>query len=448
MNEEDTLKRQVITHMVYTWIAFSLIFIVFGTIVIIMFSFMTYQTLDKNLEDTAKVFNTVNNINNNIRNQVPGYFADDDKFEEEIEAIDEQLEDIRDYSLASKITDVKYSVLIRDADYGIISTGNVNKNLENITDQISFDSTKLNEPYTIELNGSTYRAINIKIPSINAGEERYVQILVNADSEKALTNNFKNVVISSIVVGILLSIIASYILAKRTLLPAAETMKRQTEFVQNASHELRTPLTIIQAKQELLLREPNAKIIDKSEDIILTLNETKRLTKLTKDLMILASGYSSKMELSKENVNIDELIITTISPYKEIVDVEGKELKLDLKYEKNVNIDVSKIQQMLIILLDNAIKYTEKGDSIEIASFYKDSKCVIEVRDTGIGISDEGLKQVFNRFYREDRARNRETGGSGLGLSIADAIVKAHNGTIRASHNTPKGSIFTIRLPK
>lgn len=73
---------------------------------------------------------------------------------------------------------------------------------------------------------------------------------------------------------------------------------------------------------------------------------------------------------------------------------------------------------------------------------------VIEVRDTGIGISEKGLKEVFNRFYREDRARNRETGGSGLGLSIANMIVTAHSGTIKASHNNPKGTIFTVKLPK
>ena len=123
-------------------------------------------------------------------------------------------------------------------------------------------------------------------------------------------------------------------------------------------------------------------------------------------------------------------------------------IKFDLKYEKDLEIDVNKIQQLLIILLDNALKYTESGDTIEIASFIKDGKCNIEVRDTGIGISDKGLKEIFNRFYREDAARNRETGGSGLGLSIADTIVKAHNGNIKASHNIPKGTIFTIRLPK
>jgi two-component system sensor histidine kinase CiaH len=242
--------------------------------------------------------------------------------------------------------------------------------------------------------------------------------------------------------------IASYVLSKKTLLPIAETINKQTEFVQNASHELRTPLTIIQAKQELLLREPNAKIIDKSEDIVLTLNEAKRLGKLTKDLMLLASAYSNNMELNKENEKIDEIIETTVKPYMEVASLANKEIILDLKYGKTVNIDVSKIEQLLIILLDNALKYTEDGDKIEIATFLKDGKCNIEVRDTGIGISDKGLKEVFNRFYREDRARSRETGGSGLGLSIADTIVKAHNGTIKASHNTPKGTIFTIRLPK
>ncbi len=101
----------------------------------------------------------------------------------------------------------------------------------------------------------------------------------------------------------------------------------------------------------------------------------------------------------------------------------------------------------MIILLDNAIKYTEENDKIEIKTYSKDNKCVIEVKDTGIGISDEGLKRIFERFYREDRARNRETGGTGLGLSIANVIVSEHNGTIKVSHNIPKGTVFTIRLP-
>ncbi len=219
------------------------------------------------------------------------------------------------------------------------------------------------------------------------------------------------------------------------------------EFVQNVSHELRTPLTIIQAKQELLLQEPNEKIIDKSEDIVLTLNETKRLSKLVKDLLILSRADNNKTGLQKENVNIDDYIKEIVAPYSEIAEMEKKEVILNLEYKMDVNIDTNKIYQLMIILLDNAIKYTEENDKIEIKTYSKDNKCIIEVKDTGIGISDEGLKRIFERFYREDRARNRETGGTGLGLSIANVIVSEHGGTIKASHNNPKGTIFTIRLP-
>lgn len=88
------------------------------------------------------------------------------------------------------------------------------------------------------------------------------------------------------------------------------------------------------------------------------------------------------------------------------------------------------------------------GDEITIKTYQKDNKCVIEVIDTGIGINDEAVKHVFERFYRAENSRSRETGGSGLGLSIADMIVSKHNGTIKASHNGQKGTIFSIRLPR
>ena len=102
----------------------------------------------------------------------------------------------------------------------------------------------------------------------------------------------------------------------------------------------------------------------------------------------------------------------------------------------------------MIILLDNALKYTEEENEITVKTSLKENKCVIEVIDTGIGVSDEGLERIFERFYREDKARSRETGGSGLGLSIADFIVTEHGGSIKASHNAPKGTIFTIKLPR
>ena len=444
MNDKEILKKQLINHFINNWLIFAGIFTVFGIMVIIMFNTITYSALDEELKEESKIFSEEQNRVANI----PDFFSKDMFLEERDEEIDERLNDIRDYNLSRKIRNPKYTVIVRDENLNVINSSELSFLYDEYKSEIVFDINNLNNVYNLKIGDKfNYRAINIKLDSGNEEDVRYIQILVNSDNEKVLAGVFKNIIISSIIAGIFFSLIASYFLAKKNLIPIAETMVKQTEFVQNASHELRTPLTIIQTKQEMLLRDPNAKIIDKSEDIILSLNETKRLAKLTKDLMTLATS-SDRMVLEKEDVEIDELVKNTIAPYEELVGLEEKELKLELNYGKQANIDVNRIQQVLIILLDNAIKDTEKGDSITIATFAKDGRCTIEVRDTGIGISDKGLKEVFDRFYREDKARNRETGGSGLGLSIADTIIKAHGGTIKASHNNPKGTVFTIKLSK
>lgn len=402
-----TLKKQLVIHMVYNLIAFAIIFSIFGLIVASMFKFITYSSLDKQLLDTANVF-----IKDGKKMDAISEYFLEDKYAN-FEIFEKELRDIRDYNLARKVTNPKYTVILRNKDLKIINNDDLGRFYEEYNELVDFDSENIEKVYNLNLNnGGYYRAINVKLDSTNPEDIRYVQILLNSESERILVDSFGTLIASSVVVGITLSIIASYILSIKTLKPIEIAFEKQAEFVQNASHELRTPLTIIQAKQELLLTEPNSKIIDKSEEIALTLSETKRLANLTKDLMILAS--SNKIVLNKENVNIDELIKNTVNPYTELASLSEKEIKLDLKYGKNIDIDVNKIQQLLIILLDNALKYTENGDSIEIVTFLKDGKCNIEVRDTGIGISDEGLKEVFTRFYREDSARSRETGGSGL----------------------------------
>ena len=353
--EQETLRKQLFSHMFYNLLVVASILTIFGMIVIVMFNAITYSSLDKELIETANIFKE----SEKLMNDISTYFAKEKYMD--IQKFEQELRDIRDYNLSRKVNNPKYTVIVRDANFNILNTNDLGRYYEDYENYIKFDSYNLENVYNLKIkNNFNYRAINIKLTSELEEDTRYIQLLVNVDSEKLLTDAFTDVIISSVAVGIILSIIASYILSKRTLIPAVETIKKQTEFVQNASHELRTPLTIIQAKQELLLREPNAKIIDKSEEISLTLNETKRLAKLTKDLMILASAYSNNMVLEKELVNIDELIENTVKPYNELMALEEKELKLNLKYGKNINIDVSKIQQMLIILLDNAIKYTEK----------------------------------------------------------------------------------------
>lgn len=341
----------------------------------------------------------------------------------------------------------RITYIIRNEEEVIQNADNIGRIYNEFGSSIYFDKTNLDNIYEIKINGGyTYRGINIKV--INNGETQYIQLLINVDSEQAIMDNYLNILIVGIGFTIILSLIASYIISKKSLEPIIQTWRKQTEFVQNASHELRTPLTIIQTKQELLLQEPNKKIIDKSEDIMLTLNEAKRLSKMTKDLMLLASADSNKIELNKEEVNLDEFLEKLAIPYMEFANMEDKNIILDLNYKETIKIDENKIHQLIVIILDNAIKYTKPEDTITIHTCNKEGKCIIEVKDTGVGISEEGLKHVFERFYREDKARSRKTGGTGLGLSIAEYLVALHKGTIKISHNEPKGIIVTIKLPK
>lgn len=445
MEEQEELKNKLLKHVFYNIVAFTIIFIIFGFFVFFMVKSMTYRNANMSLLESKNQILQLDEEKINFILQPKTFFEEynrNDWIQNTIKRYQEEV-------LIKKVVNPNVIVIIRNNNKEILNSDDLQRFSE-YGEEIAFDEKNLDKIYELVLREKySYRAINFVYEgNQDKSDDRYVQLLVNVDSEKDLVANYFSIISKMIIVGILLSVIASYVLSLKTLKPLKDNMVRQMEFVQNVSHELRTPLTIIQAKQELLLQEPNKKIIDKSEDIMLTLNETKRLTKLIKDLMLLSRVDSNKISLQKESVNIDDFITNLVSPYSEIAELQNKKIELKLNYNMDIEIDTSKMYQLMIILLDNAIKYTEEGDIIEIKTEQKDNKCVIEVADTGIGVSDEGLKRIFERFYRENKDRNRETGGSGLGLSIASYIVNAHNGTIRANHNNPKGTVFTIKLPK
>ena len=437
MEEKEQVRLKFFKHIIYNISVFMIIFIVFGLFVFFMVQDTIYENVDNELYESERKILELENLSVNT-------ILGTKEFRNQIEDILQS--NLNVYYITKRIVNPNVVVVVRDLD-GEIINDDLGR-LSEYTSEINFDKENLDKIYELTIeNEFPYRGINFLLEGNDSQEDRYIQLLINVDGEKDLVNAYFRIISLAVLLGCILSILASYILSKKTLKPLTDNLIKQTEFVQNVSHELRTPLTIIQAKQELLLQEPNAKIIDKSEDIVLTLNETKRLSKLVKELLILSRADSNKLNLQKESVNIDDYLKEIILPYKEIAQMQEKEIVLDLNYKVDINIDASKIYQLMIILLDNAIKYTEAKDKIEIKTYLKDNRCNIEVKDTGIGISDEGLKRIFERFYREDRARNRETGGIGLGLSIANVIVTAHNGTIKASHNEPKGTIFTIKLP-
>jgi len=407
MEEKKIVKRQLIKNMIYTFTVFTILVVLLDLLIYKSAEQLLYKEIDTELQNLTKIKRENNNI---------------------------------------IMINPRIIYIIRDFEGNIINEESIGRFYDEYIQDVKFDRTKLNEVYSVDVN-SQYKYRGITIPAYTTSNELcYIQLLANVDGENESLESLGKRLVSMSIIIITTSIIASYVLSKKTLKPIFVAWERQTEFVQNAAHELRTPLTIIQAKQQLLLKEPESKIIDKSEDISLTINETRRLTKMIKELMILASADSNQLQIKKEIRNIEEEIKEIAAPYMEYAKMQGKELTIELNCNKEINIDINKITQLMVILLDNAIKYTREGENIKLITHCKDGKCTIEVIDEGIGINDEQKKHIFERFYRADKARTRESGGTGLGLAIAQTIVKAHGGTIKVYNNEPKGTKFVIKL--
>jgi two-component system, OmpR family, sensor histidine kinase CiaH len=319
---------------------------------------------------------------------------------------------------------------------------------ENYLQDYKLDQTNI-EKVTMTVINELYDFRYITFKDTNEDDDiAFKQLMLNVDPEQTILNNFGKLIIICSIIFVVLSISASYVLSKKMMKPIIQSWNKQSEFVENASHELRTPLTIIQNKLELLLTAPQEKIVSKFENIALSLAETRRLSKLTSDLMTLARADSAETQLVKQPLHVDSFIESVCAPYKEIAESQDKHFWLNLKGDIQINADEVRLHQLLVILLDNALKYTGETDSIGVKTYLEDQKIVLEVSDTGIGIKEENRKQIFERFYREDKARTRESGGVGLGLSIAQWIVEQHNGTIKAIPNQTKGTTFIVKLPK
>jgi len=223
----------------------------------------------------------------------------------------------------------------------------------------------------------------------------------------------------------------------------------RTDFVANVSHELKTPITSIKGFVETLL---DGAYEDK-ESLVRFLGiiekHTDRLNSIVDDLLLLSKVESKKEGNYSdfETVRIESIIQNSVMLFSEKAAAKKIEIIIDTVPNVNVFCNKSLLQQALINLLDNSIKYSDSDKKIYIRSFSKDERAYLEIEDNGWGIPAEDISRVFERFYRVDKGRSRDMGGTGLGLSIVKHIVQTHNGTVILKSEPGKGSIFTINLP-
>lgn len=249
-------------------------------------------------------------------------------------------------------------------------------------------------------------------------------------------------------VGLLLALFGAWFLAGRALVPIQAAFNRQQEFVADAAHELRTPLMSLRAATDLLAQhkaEPLAANSDLFDDVR---SELLRLERLAGDLLTLARGDLETLELALGTVDLGALAADVVRKTLPLAQEHDVQLILapsdTLRYAEA---DPDRLQQVLLILLDNALKHTPTGGRITVTVARKGSEARVVIHDTGVGIPPEALPRLFDRFYRANRTRARRDGGAGLGLAIARGIIEAHGGQITIASTPGNGTSAIVRLP-
>jgi len=326
--------------------------------------------------------------------------------------------------------------------------------------------------------------------SFRRGEVRYiVQTLAYLEPLDSLSRRFRQNIYVAIPLFVLISWVAGYTLSRKVLRPVhemARTARHITstsldqrlarsnsgdefdvlaatlndmiarlqesfdllrQFAADAAHELRTPLTIVKGEAEVALRSNADDPETYRATLESTIRECDRMIGIISNLLLLSQADTDAVQLHKEPLPFDDLLGEVAETFRILAEEAGLSLEVGHLPAVTVHGDRSRLHELFANLLDNAVKYTPAGGRITIACHADIHEVHVDISDTGIGIPEDQQGKIFDRFYRVDRSRSRETGGSGLGLSIARWIATAHGGRIEVHSAPGAGSTFTVSLP-
>ena len=369
-------------------------------------------------------------------------------------ALDRTTEDIKDLNNESvaKSGDKKPTVssntevILFDENLNQLITGDRFLGL----DKITFNKKDLNHIRQLHIQNSfgqdeIYRVLltemNFESVSTNI---KYAAVLINTSQLEQISQNHEQLIVVVMASFWILSLLASLYLARVSVKPLLESMQKQQNFVENASHELRTPLAVLQNRLETLFRKPEATIMESSESIASSLEEVRNMRLLTTNLLNLARRDDGiKPDLGEVQ---PEFFNTIFTNYEMIATENHKVFRFENRIKRTIITDKLLLKQLMTILFDNAVKYTEEYGEINFVITATDRNLYLTVSDDGIGIPQADKKKIFDRFYRVDKARTRQKGGFGLGLSLAKQIVDALRGSISVKDNKPHGTIFEVKI--
>lgn len=326
-----------------------------------------------------------------------------------------------------------------------------NNNIAKVTSYMEIDEDILQDTiYTIIKNENNLDKIKIEGSSYGYLKEytpKGLKIaLISREPQINVLNNLLKIFIGIGSISLILLLFISIYLTNKTIKPIKESFEKQKEFIANASHELKTPLTIIRTNTSLVLSNSRETVESQSKWLNYINNQIERMAKLIDEMLSLAKLDTGK-ELENFTVfDISKLINNVLLTFEAVLFENNIELSSNIEEDITIKGDRESIKKVFSILLDNAIKYTNKNGKIDVELIKDKNKIKLKIKNTGEGIKKEDLDKIFERFYRVDTSRARDTGGYGLGLSIAKSIVESHNGKIYAESNIGKDTTFIIEF--
>ena len=357
-----------------------------------------------------------------------------------------------DDTVAYKSTNDRLFFYVLDADGRLLNFARASYRIEPfILDAMSNWQTSDGEAVVLaKLNSNGQKTkIMMMTKSINDPGNNHQTVYVGKDVT-ALYNGLDKATTIMAILGLLALLIATvvgHILSGKAMIPLRAAYEKQRQFAADASHELRTPLAVVMASADLLESDPSIKSPFLKQVIADVRDEVKKMTKLVSDLLIVARSDNKALKLKPTKFDLGAVVAQTARLMQPLAEQKKITLVAEEMPKNMIYADEQKIRQLILILVDNAVKYTPEGGCVTV-HFCKaeKGKVAFAVADTGIGIAKEDQDKVFDRFYRVDKARSREMGGNGLGLAIAQEIVNMHRGNISLSSELGKGTTFVVTL--
>jgi signal transduction histidine kinase len=294
--------------------------------------------------------------------------------------------------------------------------------------------------------GTLYRSAEVVHDPTSGAILGVVQVGRSIQEQESALSLLRTLLLALGLVAVLIATVGGLFLAERALTPARLAFARQQAFIADASHELRTPLTLLRANAELLLRHREHVSDDDAEMLEDIVEETEHIDHLSTDLLLLARLDAGQLHLEREVVDLSGIAANVARRVATIANEKGVSIETTGAPIVRIIGDSEAIERAVLILVDNAVKYTPAGGAVRLQTAVKDGLATLAVADTGVGIEPAHLPHLTERFYRVDRARSRETGGAGLGLSIAQGIASTHGGTLTITSAPGKGTTALLSL--